>query len=291
MYYHLLKEGVIMPHDVYPLGSNPTETLQYKILYITHSEYDKGWHSTPHMHHFTELFYIVSGVGSFVLPDQEIPLKKNDLVVINPNVEHTERSNVDGSLEYIALGIEGLAFSLPNAKELPIGLFTYQGDRDEILFFLHKLLKEVQQQEQGYELICQNIIDILIIKLRRAKEVTVELDNSKNLNQSVALVKHYINHNFENDITLGFLAKIASINKYYLAHRFKEDVGMSPIEYLTQIRINAAKTLLETTDFTIAVISETSGFSSQSLFSQTFRRLENQTPSEYRKVLQAKTKS
>lgn len=285
-----MKGGLRMPHDVYPIGNDVSDSLLYKILYITHSEYDKGWHSTPHLHHFTELFYIVSGVGSFILPDQEIPVKKNDLVVINPNIEHTERSNTDDSLEYIALGIEGLVFSLPDAKELPIGLFTYQGDRKEILFFLNKLLAEVQQQDQGYELICHNIIDILIIKLRRAKQVTVEVKGSKSLNQSVALVKHYINHNFESDITLNFLAKIGNISKYYLAHRFKEDVGLSPIEYLNEVRIKAAKTLLETTDFTIAIISEASGFSSQSLFSQTFRRFENQTPSEYRKTNRARTK-
>lgn len=285
-----MKEGIYMPHDVYPIGNDSSEILPYKILYITHSEYDKGWHSTPHTHHFTELFYIVSGVGSFILPDQEIPVKKNDLVVINPNIEHTERSNSGDSLEYMALGIEGLVFSLPDAKKSPIGLFTYQGDRDEILFFLNKLLKEVQMQEQGYELLCHNIIDILIIKLRRAKQVTVEMRDSKNLNQSVALVKHYINYNFESDITLSSLAKIGNINKYYLAHRFKEEVGMSPIEYLNEIRIKAAKTLLETTDFTIAIISEASGFSSQSLFSQTFRRFEKQTPSEYRKTNRARTK-
>lgn len=282
-----MEEWISMPHDVYHMSDSPTESLPFKIIYITHSEYDKGWHSTPHMHHFTELFYIVSGVGSFVLADTEIPVKQNDLVVINPNVEHTEKSNKNDSLEYIALGIEGITFSLPDTKGLPIGLFTYQGDRDETFFFLNKLLTEVQQQADEYEIICQNIINILIVKLKREKKVSIEGHHSKNLNQSVALVKHYINYNFKSEITLDLLSKIGSINKYYLSHRFKEDIGMSPIEYLIQIRINEAKALLETTDFTIAVISESCGFSSQSLFSQTFKRHTNQTPSNYRKAAQA----
>lgn len=273
-----------MSHEVYQMSNNPNDNLLFTLLYITHSEYDRGWHSTPHMHHFTELFYIVSGVGSFVLPDREIPVKENDLVVINPNIEHTEKSNKDDSLEYIAFGVQGLSFSLlPDAQELPIGLFTYQGERTEILFLLNKLLVEVQKQEEGYELMCQNIINMLIIKLKRAKEITVDNHDSVAMNQSVALVKHYINQNYQSTITLDTLAKIGNISKYYLSHRFKQDLGMSPIEYLIQVRIDEAKILLDTTDLTIATISETSGFSSQSLFSQTFRRHKNVTPSAYRK--------
>lgn len=101
-----------MAHDFYQLMNNKKEALSFKLLYITHSEYDKNWHSLTHTHHFTELFYIVSGKGSFVLPTHEISVQKNDLIVINPNVEHTERSNFKDSLEYIALGIEGIAFTL-----------------------------------------------------------------------------------------------------------------------------------------------------------------------------------
>ena len=73
------------------------------------------------------------------------------------------------------------------------------------------------------------------------------------------------------------------LNKYYLAHSFKNNVGVSPIEYLNQVRIREAQTLLETTDYNIANISGMIGFSSQSYFTQTFRRHLNETPSEYRK--------
>lgn len=277
-----------MAYQVYRLNDNPTENLPFNLLYVTHSEYEKSWHSTPHSHHFTELFYIVSGVGSFVLPDREIPVKQNDLVVINPNVEHTEKSNENDSLEYIALGIQGIMFSLvPEEDELPIGLFTYQGEQKETLFYLNQLLTEIQKQETDYELVCQNIINVLIIKLKRAKNITVESHDSESLHQTVAQVIHYIKYNFNETITLDTLANVANINKYYLSHCFKQDTGLSPIEYVTKVRIEEAKTLLETTDFTISIISEACGFSSQSLFAQTFRRFENTTPSRYRKSIRA----
>src|SRR5690625_4445276 len=155
---------------MYKMADVPPKTMPFKLLYITHSEYDKGWHSTQHTHHFTELFYIVKGKGSFVLPDHEIPVKENDLVIINPNVEHTEKSNERDSLEYIALGIEGLSFSLPEEIDSQMGMYTYQGDRQDILFYLNNLLEEIQLNHEEYEVICQNIIEILIVKLRREKK-------------------------------------------------------------------------------------------------------------------------
>lgn len=259
--------------------------MPIKLLYITRSEYDKGWHSTRHTHHFTELFYIVKGKGFFVLPDHEIPVKENDLVIINPNVEHTEKSNSQDSLEYIALGIEGLSFILENEQDSKMGLFTYQGDRTDILYLLNKLLSEVKHSNEEYEIICQNIIEILIVKLKRGKKFTIKQTNQKSMNKSVMLITHYINQNYREQISLDTLAEVVHINKYYLAHCFKNDMQVSPIEYLNQVRIQQAKILLETTDYNIANIAEFIGFSSQSFFTQVFKRITKQSPSSYRKEI------
>src|SRR5699024_12209965 len=112
-------------------GLNKTQP-PFKLLYITHSEYDKGWHSTSHTHHFTEFFYIVSGKGASILPNHEIPVQENDLVIINQNIEHTEKSNKQDSLEYVELGLEGITFSLPEV-ESQNGSFAYQGDSEDTL--------------------------------------------------------------------------------------------------------------------------------------------------------------
>lgn len=257
--------------------------MSLRLLYITRSEYGKDWHSTQHSHHFTELFYIVKGRGFFLLPNHEIPVKENDLVIINPFVDHTEKSNHQDSLEYIALGIEGLSFSLPKEEDSQLGLYTYQGNREDLLFYLNKLLYEVQNNKVDFEVICQNIIEILIVKLQREKNFKVEKTDSKRINKDVAFIKQFIKQNYRNEITLDKLAELRHINKYYLAHSFKKDTGISPIEYLNQVRIKESQLLLETTDYKIADIAEMTGFSSQSFFAQSFKRTAGQTPSSFRK--------
>ena len=73
------------------------------------------------------------------------------------------------------------------------------------------------------------------------------------------------------------------MNKYYLVHVFKQYKGVSPINYLISKRVECAKELLETTNYPIAQIAESSGFSSQSYFSQVFKKATNMSPNEYRK--------
>lgn len=271
----------MMAHEFYQMNGKERDSIPFKLLYITRSAYDKGWHSITHTHHFTELFYIVSGKGSFVLPSHEIPVQKNDLVVINPNVEHTERSNHQDSLKYIALGIEGISFSLTK-EDNPYGLFTYKDDEDDILHQLNNLLTEVKDKKLDYERVCRNIIEILITKLLRMKEVKLEKSTAEKINHSIALAQYYMTQNFQDPITLDILAKVSNINKYYLAHLFKEEVGMTPIRYLNEVRVKEAKVLLETTDLTIGEIANIAGFSSQSFFTQAFKRETDLTPSQFR---------
>lgn len=278
----LNKKGeYLMAHEVYKIDDFQYSSTPFKLLYVTRSEYDKGWHSTPHTHHFTELFYIIDGKGAFVLSNEEIQVEKNDLIIINPTVEHTEKSNKEDSLQYIALGIEGIAFTVPENQK--IGLFTYRGNAAETLFYLEKLLDEVKENQENVDLICRSIIEILLVNIKREKSLEVESHHSRHLKQSVALAQHFIKHNYRESITLDDLAEVSHVNKYYLAHLFKQQIGVSPIEFLNQERITAAKDLLETTNFTITQISESTGFSSQSFFSQAFRRETGMTPSAFRK--------
>ena len=74
-----------------------------KLLYVSTSKYEGDWQSILHSHPFSELFYVVRGSGSFVTEGTEFPVSKNDLVIINPHVQHTERSLQTTPLEYIVL--------------------------------------------------------------------------------------------------------------------------------------------------------------------------------------------
>lgn len=277
-----------MSNDIYEVPQPKRSPLPVKLLYVTKSKYDKDWHSTYHTHHFTELLYIIKGKGTFIYSTKEVPIKDHDLIVINPNIEHTEKSGPDYPLEYIALGIQGLAFSSHDDPCLQVSFFNYKQEKDAYLFYLQQLIEEVENQKEDYEMVIQNILEILLFKMLRKKAFTVEKTSTEKINKDVASIKNYIKQNFREEITLDTLAEVGHINKYYLVHSFKKAFGVSPIEYLIQTRIRESKILLETTNYPISNISSITGFSSQSFFSQSFKRVTNLSPSQYRNAKNAK---
>lgn len=88
-----------------------------KLRNIASTKYSGDWPSIPHSHSYAELFYIVDGEGQFQINDKLFPVQAHQLVVVNPNVIHTEVSFESHPLEYIVLGIEGLEFTISDAAE------------------------------------------------------------------------------------------------------------------------------------------------------------------------------
>lgn len=260
------------------------DKTKVRLLYIRSDRYEGDWHSTAHTHHSTELFYVTHGEGSFLVEGKSFPVKEDDLVIVNPNIKHTEVSTGTRPLEYIVVGIEDLTFSSDTDDPKDnYNLYNYHNYKDEILFYLKALLKEFDNKEANHELVCQNLLEVLIINIIRRTSYGLSVTSPVKMSKECAFVKRYIDGNFKSNITLDLLSELTHMNKYYLVHTFKNQLGISPINYLIQKRISESRVLLETTDYSIGQISEILGFSSQSYFSQSFRNNMAQTPNDYRK--------
>ena len=72
------------------------------------------------------------------------------------------------------------------------------------------------------------------------------------------------------------------VSRALLYNKMKAITGAGAKEYITRIRLEKAKSLIESTDLSIADISEMTGFSSQSYFSTAFKNYTGRTPSQYK---------
>ena len=265
----------------YEIKPQDFQKLNSKLLYISMSKYEGDWNSIPHTHHFAELFYVVSGKGKFWLENKTYPISPNDLIIVPPNTEHTELSYNANPREYIVLGIEGITF-LDSETSSSRDIYNYP-ERTELSNLLNLILKEVQDKQPGYHLVCQNLLDVLLIQIiRRQKLVPAPISFTK-MTKECGQIKQYLDSNYADNINLDSLAAMAHMNKYYLVHAFTKYTGLSPISYLNAKRLESSRNLLTSTDFSIAQIASSVGFSSQSYFSQAFRKEMNMTPNEYRK--------
>lgn len=269
----------------FSFNSTQSQKLNVKLLYISRSKYGGDWHSTIHTHPFTELFYVIKGQGSFIVEDEKFQVREDDLVIVNSSINHTEVSFNSSPLEYIVLGIEGLAFFEPDTDDLlqQYTCYNYSNYRNEVLFYLKALLHEIEYQEPDYDIICQDLLEVLIINIIRRTNYKISISSNQKISKECAYVKNYIDNHFTENVTLDYLASLAHTNKYYLVHAFNKYMGISPINYLIEKRIEESKHLLSATDHSISDIANIAGFSSQSYFSQVFRKNTGITPNQFRK--------
>ena len=253
-----------------------------KLLYCSYSKYEEDWNSNLHTHYFAELFYVTCGKGMFQVEEQKFPIQKGDLILVNPNIAHTESSEPEEPLEYIVLGVDHLKFLIYDAREYL--LFHSSGLEENLDFYFRTILQEAEEKKKEYKAVCEHLLAALILQLTRHTKTPVEVvDSEKNSSRECSRVKRYIDASFAEELTLDQLAEIACLNKYYLAHQFSKMYGIAPMSYLQQKRIFASQELLASTDLTLGEIARQCGFSSQSYFTQCFRKLCGMSPGIYRK--------
>ncbi len=278
-----------MSNERYLMMESDIKSLSFQLESITKSKYDSDWHSTLHTHPFTELFYVVDGKGEFNIQGQRFPVKANDFVIINPQVEHTELSSPDEPLEYIVLGINGLSFSnLTPVSEggHPFSFFNLRDEQKDILRYLNAMVQEATSQSMSYELVCHNLLEILLIKILRHQHFDLEVGKQSKATKDISFIKHYLETYYHESIQLEDLASMTHLSRFYISHSFKKEIGMSPMEYLIDIRIKESKILLRTTNYSISQVADIVGFTTPTYFSKQFRKSTGISPTDYREQFQ-----
>ncbi|MEY2195696.1 bifunctional transcriptional activator/DNA repair enzyme AdaA [Neobacillus sp. BF23-41] len=100
----------------------------------------------------------------------------------------------------------------------------------------------------------------------------------------VALITEYINKNFIEKLTLETLANIAHGSPYHLHRTFKKIKGITPVEYIQQVRVNAAKEYLIHTNKAIADLAICVGMPNASYFITLFKKKTGHTPAQFRQM-------
>lgn len=92
----------------------------------------------------------------------------------------------------------------------------------------------------------------------------------------------FVAMNLERKITLDEISSFLFLNPSYFSRLFKKEVGETFVEYVTRMKINRAKELLEQTDEAVGKICERLGYDNQSYFIKIFKTYAGTTPIEYR---------
>lgn len=98
----------------------------------------------------------------------------------------------------------------------------------------------------------------------------------------------YVSQNYEKLLTRDDIAKAVGVTPNYVSVLFRKGFDMTFVEYITNLRINEAKKLLENTDKKIYQIAEAVGFEDAYYFSKNFKKVMGMSPKEYRIKMQSR---
>ena len=121
--------------------------------------------------------------------------------------------------------------------------------------------------------------------IEKMKAAAVWVAN-KQEEQSMSVVnkaRQYIDENYMKELTLDDISRMVNISSYYFSKVFKEETGENFIDYLTKLRIEAAKKLLKTTSKSMKEISAEVGYPDPNYFSRNFKKYTGKTPTDYAK--------
>jgi len=133
-----------------------------------------------------------------------------------------------------------------------------------------------------------NILNTRRILKKRLKELAkfegLEIPATNHEQAFVEKIFALIHENIANDaLDVQFLADKLNISRSNLHNKIKSLVKMNTSEFINTVRINKAKELIKSSDYTISEISYKVGYSDNAYFSKTFKKITGKTPGEFRK--------
>ena len=101
---------------------------------------------------------------------------------------------------------------------------------------------------------------------------------------SIKNVLSYISENYDSNISLDMLAKIAGMNPKYFCRYFRSMTERTPIDYLNYYRIECACEMLTTKNISVKEAAISCGFNDESYFIKIFHKYKGITPKQFAKM-------
>lgn len=161
-----------------------------------------------------------------------------------------------------------------------------EGWEAEALEAIQAAWRACAEEPGGFEFTVRDRLSRLVLLLFQHCPAVAEKAPSEKTLRSGARVKtmlHFIQEHYGDELTLADIAQSANLSENECLRCFRAVIGVTPIQYVKQVRLQRSAELLMTTDQRISDIGAACGFQEMSYFSKIFREWKGCTPGEFRK--------
>lgn len=284
---------------------NMMETIQHGSKeYPFHFYYDNlelfDFHCIEwHWHTEFEFVYVETGTVYFGISDKQFALSEGQGVFINSKILHRYFSQGNAIvpnfvlMPYFIAAQDSLIYQkyvLPiMSSPMDYRIFSQDIPWQAQALSLMREIMAAQENASDVELVNLYLIQKIWHILYQNTDVE-HMGKKENYSASsqarLQLMMQYIHQKFAYNISLSDIADQAKVSKSTALNLFQRYLGISPVTYLVNYRLQEAAKLLASTEKKVTVISKDTGFDSVDYFCKAFKKYYKLTPTEYRKKAQ-----
>lgn len=257
--------------------------------------YQFGWEQCKPAHSFGPVarnhflfHYVISGTGVLMANDsngntQTYSVKSMQGFMIFPDQITTYYADKEMPWEYVWIEFDGLRVKsflevAGLTQESPIYRAKSKNLREEMM---KEMLYIVHNSESSPFHLIGHLY--LFLDYLARSSASIKLNQGSQLRDFyIHEALAYIEHNFQNDISVEDIAKVCGLNRTYFGKIFKEAVGKTPQEFLLNYRMVKATEFLKLTQLSISDIGQAVGYENQLHFSRAFKNIYGISPREWR---------
>jgi AraC-like DNA-binding protein len=240
-----------------------------------------------HIHTTYIVGIVKQGRRIITCPDSVSRIAENEMFVINPDQVHACSSESQSGHSYKILSVssrvmQSIASQISERHEEKPCFKRIHVEDDALSGKFIRLFDALEEPESDIH-IEGGIYSFLAYLLLNFSESPPVICTAGEQRDSIQRTCDYIRKNFRENISLAALAAVACLSPFHFQREFRKSIGITPHEYLNDIRINESKKMLLGSD-EIADIAIRVGFFDQSHFSRIFRKTVGIPPGKYRTI-------
>lgn len=236
----------------------------------------------PHWHHWLEVTYILSGDMVVETPNEKLYIKAGDIVVIGMQMLHKIEGQL-GHFRFQCLHVN-MDFILQHISPnyLMDEMFVVS-DKSHFLDLFSQVIYLINKRDLVSELRLESSLIALfafLIEDGPSREIERGMTGQSPILSDILF---FLGTHYQDNLTLNEVADKFDYTPQYITSLFKKHLGTSFFVYLTRLRLNKARFLLNSTSKKIIDIGYECGFSSEHAFISQFKKIFGVTPNVYRK--------
>lgn len=274
---HYTIEGTY--HFLLPRPARDTQEAFIRMQSFSYGKMGKNYYTERKNYPSYLLLFTYQGEGLLRYNGKEYSLKRGDLFFIDCRKYHYY-CTTGNEWEHSDLHLQGL-FVNQFYEE-------YQIDRHPVFHFSNislyqNILEKSLRIQTGNEIhwgarVSHEFEKLLFLLAEQVPDITEVVQPPEN----IVLLRTYLEHNFQQDLSLDQMSAFCGISKYHLCREFKRFIGFSPREYVVKLRVSQAQLLLQSTDTASYKIGIMCGFENETNFIRQFKKHTGMTPGKYR---------